>query len=846
MLISRYGAMLPFGLLLIFPEFVNAVDFEKVQTNNKSVYFDSTFLNTSEKTSIDLSRFDKVGGIYPGAYLTDIYVNDSLIENTEVNFIEQSDKSVQPCLSPHTIKLINFNYDQLPTDFSSQLAAGKECFFLKKLLPGMAESFDSGLQRLDISVPQIYMQENARGYVSPHLWDKGVPAAFLGYTLNGYQNRSHEQMQRSFYGGLNSGVNLGEWYFRHDGSYNWQEHGENRYQSINSYVQRDLPLMESRLIAGMTNTRGLLFDTLPFRGIELTHVNQMLPSSRRGYAPDIRGVAKTNARVIIRQNGRVIYEKTVPPGPFQIADLYPPGYGGNLDVTVDESDGSSQNFQVPYASLTQMLRPGMHDYDIAVGKLDDNSLSEKPMIFQGIYQRGLTNWLTGYTGGQSNKDYYAIQLGSAVSSPIGAFSADVTHARTRLQNDTDDDQSGQSYQVGYSKFFPETDSSLGITNYRYSTSGYMDYLTAMRSIDYMKRHQNADTIWRPKNKFIVTLSQGLPEDWGRLYLSGYSQHYWNRDDSDLQYQMGYSNSYGSLTYSINADRTRDGNGRMDTQIMLSLSMPLGDGGQQHTPQLIASIDHNSNGRVGKQVGIAGSAGDDNQFSYSVTGTHYNQNAGSSASLNGQYHNGYSSISGSYGSGNHYQSATLGVSGTVLAWQQGIVMSPYISNTFAVIDAPGATDAKVSGYSAVRVDRWGHAAVPYLNAYEINEIDIDPKGISRDIELLSTSQRVAPLEGAVVVLKYWSQKGYPLLINTTSPGGKPLPFGAEVIDSEGNSIGFLGQSGKVYVRTQKENDSLTVRWGSQQQQQCRLDYHITSAQLQMSKKTGMVNTSGTCI
>mgnify|MGYP003608437168 CR=1 FL=1 len=137
-------------------------------------------------------------------------------------------------------------------------------------------------------------------------------------------------------------------------------------------------------------------------------------------------------------------------------------------------------------------------------------------------------------------------------------------------------------------------------------------------------------------------------------------------------------------------------------------------------------------------------------------------------------------------------------------------------------------------------------MPYLNAYEINEIDIDPKGISRDIELLSTSQRVAPLEGAVVVLKYWSQKGYPLLINTTSPGGKPLPFGAEVIDSEGNSIGFLGQSGKVYVRTQKENDSLTVRWGSQQQQQCRLDYHITSAQLQMSKKTGMVNTSGTCI
>lgn len=71
----------------------------------------------------------------------------------------------------------------------------------------------------------------------------------------------------------------------------------------------------------------------------------MLPQSRRGYAPDIRGIARTNAVVTVRQNDRIIYETTVPPGAFVIEDLYPTGYGGNLDVKVTEADGSVQSFQ---------------------------------------------------------------------------------------------------------------------------------------------------------------------------------------------------------------------------------------------------------------------------------------------------------------------------------------------------------------------------------------------------------------------------------------------------------------------------------------------------------------------
>lgn len=804
-------------------------------------YFDPVFLNIRNADDIDLSRFNQGAGVLPGTYPADIYVNDLKVGHENVIFVEQPDKSIPPCLSRDSIKKINLNYDILSAGFSKHLASDQSCFYLQTLLPQATVSFDSGAQRLDISIPQAYMQDTPRGYVSPELWDSGVPAAFLGYMLNGYSNHSRGQTLNSAFGGINSGINLDTWYFRHDGNYSWQEKGLSNYQSLNTYVQRDVPAIQGRLLGGQASTRGQLFDTLPFRGAELFNVNQMLPESKRGYAPDIRGVARTSARVTIRQNRRVIYEKGVPPGAFQVTDLFPSGYGGNLDVTVTEANGDTQNFQVPYASVSQLLRPGMHSYDVVVGKLDDKTLSTQPALYQATYQRGLSNWLTGYIGLQGSQDYYAFQVGTAISTPIGALMADVTQARTQLSTESMGAQSGQSYQFSYSKYIHKTSSNLTLAAYRYSTAGYMDYLTAMHSLDAEKKHQNPDNIRRTKNKFSVTLNQGLPEQWGQLYLTGYTQNYWNQGQSDLQYQIGYSNNYRTLNYNLSAGRVRNGVGNMETSLLFSMTMPLGSNEQRHVPQLTVSLSHNSNGRTGEQVGVSGTTGADDQFSYGATGTHYNQSQGGSLVLDGQYRSPYTTLLGSYGAGLHYQSSSVGITGTLLAWQGGLVMTPYTSNTFAIVDAPGAAGAKVSGYSGIKVDPWGHAAVPYLNAYEMNEVVIDPRGISFDVELQATSQRVAPHAGAVVVLKYATQKGYPLLIAATQNDGTPLPFGADVLDSKGNAVGAVGQMGQIYARVQHAQGELQVKWGNDSEQQCHLDYQF----IPEDRDTGLIRTQGQC-
>lgn len=94
----------------------------------------------------------------------------------------------------------------------------------------------------------------------------------------------------------------------------------------------------------------------------------MYPESLRGYAPVVRGIARSNAQITIRQNGYTIYQTEVAAGPFEINDLYPTGSSGDLYVTIKESNGSEQHQIVPFASLPVLQREGYLSYSITGGE----------------------------------------------------------------------------------------------------------------------------------------------------------------------------------------------------------------------------------------------------------------------------------------------------------------------------------------------------------------------------------------------------------------------------------------------------------------------------------------------
>ncbi len=92
------------------------------------------------------------------------------------------------------------------------------------------------------------------------------------------------------------------------------------------------------------------------------------------------------------------------------------------------------------------------------------------------------------------------------------------------------------------------------------------------------------------------------------------------------------------------------------------------------------------------------------------------------------------------------------------------------------------------------------------------MELDPKGLSRDVELKYTSQKIAPTAGAVGLLRYETESGYSILVTARDVAGDPLPFGADVSDEQQRSVGYIGQVGEGLLRVNNPKGQLEVKWG----------------------------------
>ena len=805
----------------------------------KAYDFDESFVKNLPGVKVDVARYATGNPIDPGIYTLDIFLNGRQISRENVQVVREG-AGTKACLSYDLVKSLSIKDTVFSSQQAEELRTGNQCIALEDVVKESHAAINSADMQMDISIPQIYLLRSARGYVAPEFWDKGETAFTLNYDTNYYRSVNDGREYDSFYGRSLAGFNLGGWMFRHEGSLSWRrQQGDesHHYNAINTYVQRDIPQLKSRLLLGEGNTSGELFDTLSFRGAQISTVDQMWPDSQRGYAPEIRGVARTSAQVTVSQNGSKIYETTVSPGPFNITDLYPTGYGGDLDVTVKEADGSETRFSVPYAAMTRLKRPGMTFYSVTGGVSRKDNMAYTPSVYQGTIQHGFTNSLTGYTGILGSDNYISALLGGAFGLPIGAISLDITGAQTKYG---DEKKQGVSYRATYSKKVAQTDTNFTLAAYRFSSSGYYSYDNALQINNYYKKNKSdgMNYLSRPKQRFSMTASQNFGESYGNIYLTGFIQNYWNSTGTNTQFQLGYNNRIGRVSYTLSANRLLYSTGGHDTQLSLDFSIPLGSESKNY---VTGSATHNKDG-VTAQTAVNGVLGENDQYSYNVGASRDIDNK-KSGSVSGQYRSPYSMLTASYTKGENYYSASGGASGAVVALPDGINFSAYQSTTYAVVTAADAEGARVLGYPNIVLNGSGRAVVPNLNPYRINELAIDPKGIPLDVELESTQQRVIPVEGAVVRLDYKTSKGKPLLIRANQPDGNALPFGASVNDENGNLVTTVSQGGQIYVRLNKDISRLHVSWGKTANDNCLVN--LESGAVQSSDNQTLARLTTTC-
>lgn len=772
---------------------------------NATVKFNTAFIQGTDQPP-DLQEFLRSNSVLPGTYRVDIYVNRALTGRRDITFSSnQRSGLIEPCLTPEILQSLGLDLSRLPDAQQTQA-----CFDLASRVEFARVDYQPTALRLNISVPQAVMARSARGYVSPDLWDEGETAGYVNYAFNAARRSNRGRETEQYYLGLRNGVNLGAWRLRNESSLVYGNDQTYRFRSNRTFAQSDVTALKGQLTLGETFTDSQVFDSIRFKGAALVSDDGMLPDSERTFAPVIRGIAETNATVEVRQNGFLLYSGNVSPGPFEIADIYPNGSNGDLQVTVIEADGRRRSFTQAYASLPIMVPAGSFRYSLSAGQIDTNGEGDRAPNFAGaalIY--GLSEAVTGFGGMQLADDYQAGNLGAGVNTGLGALSLDLTHSISELEQRR---RTGQSLRVRYANTLDVTDTTLAVAGYRYSAQ---DYRTLNQHVSEHDPRPGSFINGRAKDRLELSVTQVLPSQIASLSLTASEQRYWNLPGKTRQLYLAYNSAWRTLSYNLSVERnqsfTRDGVSETDNRVALTFTLPLGP--SAFSSRLSLNAVRDSSGEYNVQTGLNGQALGSRDTFYSVQ-------AGRDSS-SGNFGAGkinttlpYGRFEAGYSQGRDYDAFTLGASGSIVAHAGGVNFGQALGETFALVQVPDVGGAKLKSFSNVETSANGYAVLPYAQPYRTNWISLDTRQLGADIDLENAVTQIVPTRGAMPVVRFKANTGRRVQFELVRSDGSAIPLGAGVEDAQGRALAVVDPNSQALVLSEQDEGVLTVRWSGQ--------------------------------
>lgn len=808
MFLLKRDGLAPFSIALVFSCTCLADDEEQ---------FNTSFLQGAP-SSVDLQSLLASSRVLPGIYRVDLYGNETLVGRRDIDFRRHPGTGkVEACL---TLEMVQ----QLGVDIGRLQAAGKlvgdepdACVYLPALIDHASVRYDVPRLRLMVSVPQSAMERGRRGYVDPTLWDEGVPAAFINYQLSSNRNSTQTADTISNNVGLRNGINLGGWRLRNESNFNSSTGRPSTFKSNRSYLQHDVTAVKGQFSAGDIFSDADLFDSVRYRGLKLASDDGMRADSERGYAPVIRGIAQSSATVEIRQNNYILYTANVPPGPFEISDIYPSGSNGDLEVTIIEADGRRRVTVQAFSSLPIMVRQGQLKYSVSAGQYNSNSEDQKtPQFVSSTLAYGISSNLSGIVGVQATDNFKALSVGAGRNTAIGAISLDLTHSMSNTFGET---VTGNSLRALYAKTFTGTDTNFTLAAYRYSTEGYRTLTEHVEELsrDGQQRSGNSKT----RTDLTINQSLGRDQAYGSIYVNASDQRYWGRGGSQ-SLSAGYSNYWGDVSYNIGATYSKDvgnyGPANNDTLVNLSVSFPLGS--KPRAPRAFVSASTQKSSDT-TQMGINGYLSEDSDTYYSVQAGN-SSTGGSSGSVNLSTRTSVMDISAGYSQGRGYNSQNLNLAGSIVGHGGGINLGQTVGETFALAQVEGVEGVKIGSFTGAKTGSNGFAVVPNAQPYRVNWINLDTRDLGGDIEIDNATRQVVPRRGAVVLARYTSKTGRRVQFALFDAQHQPIPFGASLEDSAGKQLAISDPGGKALALVEADAGTLTINW---QGQRCEAPYAL---------------------
>ncbi|HHE5697855.1 TPA: fimbria/pilus outer membrane usher protein [Citrobacter amalonaticus] len=810
--------------------------------------YESIFLRRDKNgASPDIFRYKNT--LTPGMKHVEVVVNDRIVDARDIRFVADHESGeVRPCLTRYLLSEAGVKtelYDNWQTKLKeddNDDTRPAVCDDPAQRIPAARVFYDDARQQLRLTLPQEAVSSQRFQMVPPVLWDDGTPAlrtAYSGYFYSSRQKNSRHSddhnTRNSAFVSLNSTASAGPWRL-----YSFDTFIKNPWQGWQKnhdrlYAERNIIPLRARLSVGdiYTYTAGNIMGVIPLRGVTLRTSERMMLESQFSYAPVIRGTARTNARLIIRQRGHIIDSRTLTPGPFAIDDMYAGQTGADLEVTVEETDGTRQQFTVPYTSLPNMIRPGATRYSLSAGEYRNSGGSDRPLLGAVSLERGFEAFTLNTTG-LGSAHYQSLAVGAAWNvGRIGAFALDLAQSRYSLAPTRGEDRetrNGSAVRMLYARQFDSTNTGLRILGYQYRSEHFLSFDEFTGRNTYRKRepaygydgtlykpdeyYEAGDDLWnkRRRSRLEVNINQGM-QDYGSLYLTLSQDRYYGTSRRSTSASAGYGFMLGKASVSLSYSYTKNGGDYDDNMLNLSVSMPLGRGSSN--VQASYNLVRDSDQHYSQSLGLSGSS-QTSPFNWGLNVQKDPRNRYSeSASLG--YSTSLASLNSTLSHSSYADQFSAGMSGGVLLYKGGAILAPRMGDTIGIVETPGAADIGVPGGN--KTDRWGRAIINHLSPYRYNTVSLDTTD-AQTVELPETGRKVVPTEGAAVLLRFATRVGRRAMV--VIGGSHTVPVGAMVrVEGQNEEAGIVGNNGLTYLTglDARRDETLIVSWG-QEKRQCR--------------------------
>lgn len=785
-------------------------------------YFDPSLLESVNgiAPTTDLKSFEHNKNP-PGDYRVKITINSDIYDQRLVKFIVYPSGLLGPCFTRDEYSAMGVD---LHSKLSEKLNSDKNdlCYPIPEAIKGATVQFDLTKLELKISIPQLALLPQESINPSEGLWDDGITAFVSNYRLEGSSTRrendeSNSSLSNENFLNWNNGFNIGPWRARNLST--WSNNAG--WQSTSTYIERAIKPLKSELSAGEFSTQQDIFESIPLKGIQLASDTSMLADKINGFAPVVRGIAKSYAQVTVRDAGNIIYQTNVSPGPFAIKDIVPVSNGGVLDVIVKESNGVETNYSIPYATVPMLQRQGQLKFSLAIGELNQDSFKNNLKIMQLSMIYGLPFDLTVITGTEIGDSYKSASIGIGLDAGIlggGSITTINEQSNTELK---DKSESGMATRLSYSKVILSSDTTIQIDNWLYSDK----YMSFQDSHD----PDRIEDITR--NQQSLNINQPVDDEGESIYLN-FNRTKYNKS-SDKMYQAGFDGSLSGIQYSISVSQTKSkGSTDWDKQIAMNISIPFSTFTPKNTNGSASFIMTQNNGSDNSElISISDSLNESQSLQYTASTSYANDEENGAFSLDNKESYGESTVGYNY-SANQKQ-MTYGVSGGVILHKNGVTLSQYMENSSALVSVKGVKDISIDNATGIKTDNKGYAVVPDIMPYRENDIRIKlPKNEDNSINIDNFVNTITPTKDAIILSEFKAQVGRKVVV-TLLNGPAPLPFGTRVILNGNEEEYYVADHGIVYITGMPEKGVLTANL--HQGATCKANFSLNMVKEKNNKK-----------